>query len=166
MPVSKEILAQMATMGCDICNAYKLKLTDPKRKPVDVEGDEEADTASLILYDTFGKVSVPSAQFGFQYAHLWVSPRKVIGWMKGSKDLTEDTCASLHSEIIASIEAWFPDQKVKVVRMDSFSSNRGQKLLAMFQNALVPYTRNFRHQDNTHSLAISSDGGTRFSLEL
>ena len=89
MAINKETLSQLAILGCDVCNAYKMKLTDPKKKTVDVDGDEEADTASLILYDVFGKASVPSAQYGYHYAHLWVSPRKVIGWMKGSKDLQE-----------------------------------------------------------------------------
>ena len=53
-PASPLGLGLQRKHGCDVCNAYKLKLTDPRSKQRDNTSDEKADVATLLYYDTFG----------------------------------------------------------------------------------------------------------------
>ena len=71
--LTAEALKQLAVEGCDLCGAYKIKHQQPKGKS---ESDKHADddaTNVTMYYDSFGRVSTPSAQYGYHYAHLfWV----------------------------------------------------------------------------------------------
>ena len=137
LPITLAGLKEFAKVGCDLCNAFKLKLTDPRSKTRDTSSDQSADTCSLLYYDQFGRVEQPSAQFGYHYAHLFSSPKKNIAWLHGSKDLSETTVADIHKAMLAMLLAWFPQEKVKVIRMDSFSSNKGKLLRQLFLDSLV-----------------------------
>ena len=54
-----------------------------------------------MLYDVFGKVPYPSAQYKFQYSHLFVSKSKDIGWLKGSKMLDGPAVVNVHSTLVS-----------------------------------------------------------------
>ena len=89
LPITLAGLKEFAKVGCDLCNAFKLKLTDPRSKTRDTSSDQSADTCSLLYYDQFGRVEQPSAQFGYHYAHLFSSPKKNIAWLHGSKPVRD-----------------------------------------------------------------------------
>ena len=108
--------------GCDCCNAYRLKLLQPKGKTPDREADDAADPIGIIAFDTFGKVSVPSAQYM---------------WILGSKDVSADTIAGLYRRMEAMLGGWFPGAKIKFLHMDSFSSNMSETMLKALEQGLV-----------------------------
>ena len=78
LTVTREGTRQLAILGCDVCNAYKIKLVDPKAKHSPSENPDNL-TIRIMLYDVFGKVPYPSAQYKYQYSHLFVSKLKTIG---------------------------------------------------------------------------------------
>ncbi|MGB0148813.1 MAG: hypothetical protein ACPF97_08015, partial [Ilumatobacteraceae bacterium] len=127
--LTKEAVAQLAVDGCDVCNAYRIKLTDPKSKPVDEGGDEAAGPIHTIVYDQFGMVATPSAGYGYHYAHIYASPKKNVAWLLGSKRNDAATIADLWKQMEASFALWFPDEKCVVLRMDSYSSNMSNLML-------------------------------------
>eukprot|EP00966_Prymnesium_polylepis_P001506 34642-Prymnesium_polylepis.2 len=118
--MDKDALRQFIRNGCDICNSMKMKLFDPKKKPVDVEGDAATAVATKLVCDSFGPMSVPSAQQNFLYAHLYVVPAKTIALIRGSNDLSAETFVELDRSVIAAIQRDFPGQTIEVIRTDSF----------------------------------------------
>ena len=120
--MDKDALQQFVKNGCDICNSMKMKLYDPKKKSVDVEGDAATAVATKLVCDSFGPMKVPSAQQNFLYAHLYVMPEKTIAFMRGSKDLSAATFVELDRSVIAAFRRYFPGQTIEVIRTDSFSS--------------------------------------------
>ena len=61
LTVTTEGMRLLAMQGCDICNAYKIKLVDPKAKHSLSENPDNL-VIRIMLYDVFGKVPYPSAQ--------------------------------------------------------------------------------------------------------
>ena len=62
----------------------KMKLYDPKKKSVGVEGDAATAVVTKLVCDSFGPMKVPSAQQNFLYAHLYAMPEKTIALIRGS----------------------------------------------------------------------------------
>ena len=62
---------------------------------------------------------------------------KKIGWLKGSKTLDETTVVAIHRAMVTELEAYFPGEKVQIVRMDSFSSNKGKAMMSWFLEAMI-----------------------------
>ena len=135
LTVTREGTRQLAILGCDVCNAYKIKLVDPKAKHSPSENPDNL-TIRIMLYDVFGKVPYPSAQYKYQYSHLFVSKLKTIGWLKGSKSLDSPTVVDVHQKIYIELTAYFPNEKIQIIRMDSFSTHRGQEMTKFFLSAL------------------------------
>ena len=97
-------MRQLAIMGCDVCNAYKIKLVDPKAKHSLSENPDNL-VIRFFFYDVFGRVPYPSAQYKFEYLHLFVSKAKHIGWLKGSKTLAVPSVVSVNSGIMIELTA-------------------------------------------------------------
>ena len=89
-----------------------------------------------IGYDQFGKVSVASFE-GFHYAHVFVWADKRIAWLKGSAELSEDVIISIINSMLASLKVWYPGKSVICIRMGSFSSNKGKRLVSMLEEAFI-----------------------------
>jgi hypothetical protein len=136
LKLTAEGVRQLAILGCDHCNALKIKLVQPKEnvQPGDVP---EGQAIRIIMYDSFGVVPWPSAQYGFQHAHMYGSKSKKVYWLKGSKTLDEKVVVDLHTLMKAELEVYFPGELVRIVRMDSFSSNRGKAMRQWFIDAVV-----------------------------
>ena len=135
LTLTKMGLKMLAALGCDHCNAYKIKLVDPKEHhsiPPTVK-----EVIRFLLYDVFGLVPYKSVQYGYQYGHLFVAKQKKIGWLKGSKTLDETTVVAIHRAMVTELEAYFPGEKVQIVRMDSFSSNKGKAMMSWFLEAMI-----------------------------
>ena len=136
--VTKDALRELAYNGCDLCNSVKIKLTDPKKQVVSSRSElQTTNPIHTILYDSFGLVSVPSAQFGYHHAHMFYSHKRNVGWIYGSKDLADATVLGIHKKHESNLAVWFPNDKTQVIRMDSFSTNRGKALQDFFLNALI-----------------------------
>ena len=135
--LTKEALQQLAVDGCDVCNAYKIKLVNPKKKPVENETDEQAGAVSLVVYDQFGKVEVASAVDGFHYAHIYAVPAKNMAWLLGSKRNDAHTISELWKQMEASFAAWFPNEKCRCLRMDSYSSNLSGLMLQTLRDGMT-----------------------------
>ena len=127
---------QLAIDGCDLCGAYKIKLQGPKAKAPNPESDANA-TKLTMYYDSFGRVSTPSAQYGYLHAHLFWIPVKLVGWLLGSVKLDESTVAGLIKQVLAQCTAWLPGYTIAVVQMDSYSTNRSAGLLKMLEDGMV-----------------------------
>ena len=119
-------IRELAILGCDVCNAYRITLFDPKEKKTVVENGASA--IRLLLTDSFGKVETPSAQYKYQYAHLALIKEPKLAWLIGSKDLSSETVLDVHKKMVTDAEAWFPGEAVKIIRMDSFSTYKGKEL--------------------------------------
>ena len=136
LTLTKMGLKMLAALGCDHCNAYKIKLVDPKEHhsiPPTVK-----EVIRFLLYDVFGLVPYKSVQYGYQYGHLFVAKQKKIGWLKGSKTLDETTVVAIHRAMVTELEAYFPGEKVQIVRMDSFSSNKGKAMMRLVPGGYDP----------------------------
>ena len=106
LKLTAEGVRQLAILGCDHCNALKIKLVQPKEnvQPGDVP---EGQAIRIILYDSFGVVPWPSAQYGFQHAHMYGSKSKKVYWLKGSKTLDEKVVVDLHTLIANCLRTFF-----------------------------------------------------------
>jgi hypothetical protein len=133
---TKQGFKELAQLGCDVCNAYKIKITEPKSKKRDESADADEQLLHKVYWDQFGKVQVASAYHGYHYAHLFKMPSKNFGMIAGSKDLSEETCKHVCTVIVAKLEARFK-QKVKIIRIDSFSSTKGKEMARQFAQALM-----------------------------
>ena len=149
MQLKKEALLEFAKRGCDVCNAYKIKLVQPKEKhhkisiakPSPKLQSTDSETAEervvVITVDEFGKVSVASAGDGFHYAVLFVWAERHIGWLFGAKTLDAGTIASLWKRFEAKFSSWFPGIKIKIVRMDSLATHKSAEMLKVLEEGMV-----------------------------
>jgi hypothetical protein len=53
-------MKEFASIGCDLCNAFKMKLMRPREKPVDNEADDESRTCGKLVMDQYGPVATSS----------------------------------------------------------------------------------------------------------
>eukprot|EP00966_Prymnesium_polylepis_P126440 2923871-Prymnesium_polylepis.1 len=107
----KQLVLEIA--GCDLCVAYSIKHRQPKEKVQSPEADDSS-TELEMYYDSFGKVSVTSAQYGYHHAHLFWIPSKVVGWLLGSVSLDEQTVASLIKRVLATLTVWLSGYTITV----------------------------------------------------
>ena len=134
--LTADAIKKLAIDGCDLCGAYKIKHLQPKEKEQTPEEDASA-TNLKLYYDSFGRVSQPSAQFSYHYAHLFWIPSKVVGWLLGSTDLTKETVGSLIKRVLSAVAAWLPNFTIQVLQMDSFSTNRSEYLLKILEEGMI-----------------------------
>lgn len=94
LQLTGDAMAELAVKGCNVCNAYKIKLMNPRQKEV-AEETPGSSGKLLMYYDSFGRVSVASAQFGYHYAHMFHLPEYGMAWLRGSNRLDEHTVGSM-----------------------------------------------------------------------
>ena len=149
MRLTKEAIQEFAKRGCDVCNAYKIKLVQPKEKnqktsltkhtlsPPSYESETKEESVVVITVDEFGKVSIASAGDGYHYAVLFVWAEKHIGWLFGAKIIDAGTIASIWKRFEAKFTSWFPGTKIKIVRMDSLATHRSAEMLKALEEGMV-----------------------------
>ncbi|KAL3930081.1 MAG: hypothetical protein SGPRY_001686 [Prymnesium sp.] len=135
LTLDTKAMAEVAVKGCDVCNAYKLKLVNPREKNSYPQTTSEA-RQLVLYYDSFGKVSVPSAQHGYHYAHMFMLPAFNVAWLRGSRMLDDVTVAAIVSSATTAIRLWI-NKDIEILRMDSFSTNKSSHLLAILEKALL-----------------------------
>ena len=132
--VKSGILA-LNNKGCDTCNAYKIKIAQPKAKPRDEASDETDSPLSLVYFDQFGPVETASDQ-GFHYGAVFVAPKRNYVYLSGLKTLKEDEMEYMLAQTILFLEAKF-GCKITTMRVDCLSTTRGKQLLHWFVSALI-----------------------------
>eukprot|EP00966_Prymnesium_polylepis_P191496 4437717-Prymnesium_polylepis.1 len=76
-------MKEFASIGCDLCNAFKMKLMRPREKPVDNEADDAAATCDKLVMDQYGPVATKYIE-GHTYILLWVAPHTPgLAFMRG-----------------------------------------------------------------------------------
>ena len=83
--VTKAGVTRFCNEGCDVCNAYKLKIRMPKEKHAQ-DIPKHINIINECYYDQFGPLSVKSAGDGFHYAHIFRFPLARFNWIEGYRN--------------------------------------------------------------------------------
>ena len=148
--ITPEVKRAFATEHCDICNAYKQRKVKPTAEhptvAVDVEMTEanheatarrahQAKTTSptralrglyRIIFDVFGPVAVPSAQFNFTYVLGYTDEATGMRWVFGSKSHKAEDAISTTQMLRASLRLLLPHLDVDIARSDGAPENRSK----------------------------------------
>ena len=131
--ISTAAIEHFKLIGCDVCNAMKLRRSAVRANPT-VPIPQGENPVRKVYCDAFGKFRTPSAQFGFQYILLFVCSLPGLNWACGSKSLDAAAYVYCLNKFRAATRHL---GEIEVLRVDQFSTSKSVALLEYFSEALI-----------------------------